>query len=168
MKIINVSFSVAILYFIVSCASTVQSTFSKPNIKLKNYNKVVVRLTDASGASSLSTTLLKSGSGALLGGHMMKGEDQGKQALESFQFEMMSIGFEFVSDEAYADALVEFSIGQIRYDPLAGWIADQATVKFKDFQTGQIVAFYRAKTQFITPTVKNIIRNLAEEIRKSY
>jgi len=147
-----------------SCTASVQQTLLTPNLRLRNYNNIVVNLASSSGSISLTTATL----GKVASGQLMKGEKQAILALESLQFELMSIGFNFVPEEGQADALVDFYIGSIRYDPIAGWIADQAFVKFKDRKTGQVLAFYRAKIQFITPTVNNIISNLSKAIRRNY
>lgn len=98
----------------------------------------------------------------------MPASEQARLALESLRFELMGIGFNFVTEESRADALVDFYIGTIRHDPIAGWIADQAFVKFKDRRTGEVLAFFRANTRFITPTTNNIISKLAKSVRKSY
>ena len=149
---------------LISCTASVQRTILSPNLRLRNYNNIIINLVTSSGSLSISTTTL----GKIDSGHLMEGEKQGLLALESLQFEMMSIGFNFVSEENQADAIVDFSIGSIRYDPLAGWIADQAFVKFKDRKTGQVIAFYRAQSQVVTPTVNNIISNLSSEIKRDY
>ena len=80
----------------------------------------------------------------------------------------MNIGFNIISDTTKIDAIVDFSIGQIRFDPIAGWIADQGNVKFTDYKTGEILAIVRAEVKFVTPTVKNIIANLSKSIQSIY
>lgn len=147
-----------------SCTAYVQRTILSPNLRLRNYNNIIANLVTSSGSLSMSTATL----GAIDSAHLMEGEKQGILALESLQFEMMSIGFNFVSNENQADAIVDLSIGSIRYDPLAGWIADQAFVKFRDRKSGQVIAFYRAQSQLVTPTVNNIISNLASKIKGDY
>ena len=149
---------------LLSCTASVQRTKLFPSLKLRSYNNIIINLLNASGDISANTVNI----GRINSAQMMDGEKQAVLALESMQFELMAIGFKFVLEENKADAIVEFSIGSIRYDPLADWIADQAFVKFKDVKTGQILAFYRAKVQFVTPTVNNIIKKLASEIRKDY
>ena len=37
--------------------------------------------------------------------HLMQGDNQTKQALESFQFELMKIGFQFVGQKSESDAI---------------------------------------------------------------
>lgn len=165
MRKLNIKMSFAISVIILnSCSASIKQTTLTPNLRLRNYNNIVVNLVSSSGSISYSTVTF----GQIDSGQLMEGEKQGVLALQSLQFELMSIGFNFVSNENQADAIVDFSIGAIRYDPLAGWIADQAFVKFKDRKTGQILAFYRAKSQMITPTVNNIISNLCNAIRRNY
>ena len=83
-----------------------------------NDNKIYVNIVNSSGAISMST--ISSAELGMGSQHLMQGDNQTKQALESFQF---------VGQKSEADAFVEFTIGQIRYDPITGWIADQATAR---------------------------------------
>lgn len=156
----------AIILIIVfnSCTASIQKTTLTPNLRLRDYNNIIVNLVSSSGSISYNTVTL----GKIDSGQLMTGEKQGLLALQSLQFELMSMGFNFVTKESLADAIVDFYIGAIRYDVISGWIADQAFVKFKDRKTGQILAFYRAKAQVVTPTVNNIISNLSKVIRRNY
>jgi len=153
-----------LIFFLISCSASVKYQLADPDLRLRNYNNIVLNLVTSSGSLSLSTASL----GGIGGAQLMSGNEQGKLALESLQFELMSIGFNFASEENEADAIVEFFIGQIRYDPLAGWIADKALVKFKERSSGRIIAFFQAKGQAITPTVDNIVGNLSKKIKKVY
>ena len=128
-------------------------------------------ITGTGNSASATGNTNKRGSASITGltsAHSMSGNEHALQAIEGLQFELANIGFDFVSNENQADAVIEFSIGTIRYDPIAGWIADQATLKFRDIRTGKILVHVRAKPKFITPTVNNIVANLAKEIRKRY
>jgi hypothetical protein len=122
-----------------SCGSSVQHVKARPDVTLRKYNNIIAYLVSSTGSISVSTASL----GKIAGGQMSSGAQQGTRALESLQFELMAIGFNFVPAENQADAIVEFTIGDIRNDPLAGWIADQALVKFKDAKSGQVLAFFR-------------------------
>jgi hypothetical protein len=152
------------LLALIGCGSSVQFAGSQPGVKLKNYNNVVAQLINSTGSVSLSTTNWQ----GLGSAQISRGSDQGVQALESLQFDLMAIGFNFVSSENEADAIIELSIGAIRYDPLAGWIADQATLKFIDMASGRTIAMFRAKGQLITPTVNNLVGNLSGAVRRRY
>jgi len=152
------------LFYLSGCSATVRHTMSKPNLKLRNFNKVILYLMNNSGSVSFSSANLKN----VRSMQIMDGEKQGIIALESLQFEMMSIGFDIVTSESDAKAIVEFFIGQIRYDPVGGWIADQAIVKFRERTTGDIIAIFQAKKQMITPSINNIVSNLVKEIGKSF
>ena len=156
-----------LLLAIMGCGATVQSV-SSANLKLRNYNNIYLVLVDATGATSLSAAGLKGSSSALLSGHKYDGAGQGKQSLQNLQFELMSMGFSIVGDKNKADIIVEFSIGQIRYDPITGWIADQGIVRFIDRNSGAITAMYKAKPRFITPTTNTIVEMLAREIKQNY
>lgn len=95
-----------------------------------------------------------------MSGQVSSGEAQAAQALESLKFELLALGFQMTDTPAEADALADFSIGQIRYDPLVGWIADQAVLTFKD-PSGKVLAGFRAQSRGITPTVNNIVTKLS-------
>ena len=168
MKNIIKSYLIFILALvIIGCGATVQSV-SSSNLKLRNFNNIYLVLVDATGATSLSGAGLNSSSSTILSGHKMDGESQGKQSLQNLQFELMSIGFSIVNEKSKADIIVEFSIGQIRYDPLTGWIADQGIVRFIDAKSGAIAAMYKAKPKVITPTTNTIVEMLAKEIKQNY
>lgn len=165
MKQLAIASSISMfLILLTSCSSSIQQVKSRPNLRLRQYNNIIAYLLTASGSQSISTASL----GKINTAQLMSGEQQSVRALESLQFELMSVGFNFVTDERQADAIVEFSIGDIRYDPLAGWIADQALVKFMDRKTGTVLAFFRANSKLITPTVNNIVTNLGKAIKNAY
>ncbi len=97
----------------------------------------------------------------------MKGEGQAAQALNSLQFEMAALGFQLVGTLGEAQLVGEFSVGQIRFDPLAGWVADQAMLVLKE-PAGNTVALFRAKSSGITPTVNNLVSQIAKAVRQTY
>jgi hypothetical protein len=92
-------------------------------------------------------------------------QQQAIQALEMMQFELLSIGLNIVDKDNNADAKFEFSIGNIRFDPLVGYIADRAIIRILD-KNNQIIAIFKAETEFITPSINNLIETLGEEIKK--
>lgn len=145
------------------CAAKVQSVQSDPSVKLRQYQSVAIVLTDATGGTSVSGAV----SGGIASGHLLEGEGQAAQALNSLKFEMAALGFRLVADPAEAQLVGEFSIGQIRYDALAGWIADQAMLVLKD-PAGNAVALFRAKAGAITPTVNNLVSKIAKAVKESY
>jgi len=89
-------------------------------------------------------------------------------AMENLKFKLFEIGFEIVDNIKDADAIITLQIGTVRFDLLTGWIADEAFLQFIDRRTSKTFAMFHAKTRFITPTVKNIISNLASAIKKQY
>ena len=98
----------------------------------------------------------------------MSGSSQALLVAQNLSFELAALGFQMVDSQDKADAVALFSIGTVRYDPLAGWIADQAFLVFKDAESGTTLCTLRADTQFITPTVKRITKNLVRAARKHY
>ena len=134
-----------------------------PSVKLRQYHRITLALMDVTGSKSVSGVAVY----GIASGHLMNGEDQAAQALNSMQFELATIGFQIVDSQSEAQLFGEFSIGQIRYDPIAGWIADQAMLILKD-TAGNIVAMFRAKSSGVTPTVNNLISQIAKAVRQNY
>jgi len=101
---------------------------------------------------------------AIAGGSTMSGLEQAQISVQKMKFELAKIGFVVVNEPDQADALVDFNIGAVRFDPLAGWIADEASVVFLN-NKGETLAHSIADTRFITPTTNSVIRNLSNRIK---
>lgn len=160
-----VCFAMAVAFTVLysGCAATVQSVITDPNVQLRQYRRATLALIDATGSTSVSGAAV----GGIATGQLMKGVDQAAQALNSLRFEMAAIGFQMVGSSSEAQIIGEFSIGQIRYDPLVGWIADQAMLILKD-PSGNTLALFRAKSRGITPTVNSLVSQIAKAVRQSY
>jgi hypothetical protein len=134
---------VMILLFVVNllgCGATVHSQFIKKDLHLRDYKKV--HLTVATGGSAISVTgagigggvarLGRTSSGGSVSGigstlsvsHTMSGDDQIIMAAQDIAFSLQEMGFELVDKSEDADILLLFSIGTVRYDPLAWLIHD--------------------------------------------
>jgi len=146
------------LMLLISCASTSETVIQKDITSIRN---VELYLVNSSGIMILNyNDAYKM--------NMASFEDvqqQAVQALEMMQFELLSIGLNIVDKNNHADAKFEFSIGNIRYDPLVGYIADRAIIRIID-NKNQIIAIFKAETEFITPSIKNLIDTLGEELKK--
>ena len=162
-SVVRVVVAIAFAVLFSACAATVQSVRTDPSVQLRQYRRLTLALTDATGSTSVSGAA----AGGIASGQLMKGEGQAAQALNSLQFEMAAIGFQMVGSSSEAQLVGEFSIGQIRYDPLVGWIADQAMLILKD-AAGNTVALFRARSRGITPTVNNLVSQIAKAVRQSY
>ena len=69
------------LIFLLGCGATIDSSIA-PNTKpLRNYNKIYVNIVNSSGAISMST--INSAELGMGSQHLMQGDNQTKQALES-------------------------------------------------------------------------------------
>ncbi len=56
-----------------------------------------------------------------------------------------------------------------RFDPIGGWIADEAQLEFIDVNTGELLASYRAHASgLVTPSVNNLVSNLIKDVRADY
>lgn len=171
--------------FLVSCGSKV-SYYSSPEFKeQKKSKKIHFMLLTATGAVSINSVGFSNAnaqgyatvnrnranisanatSSTVASSQLLDGEGQSQIAAQNMMFELGRIGFEFVDPDS-ADFIALFSIGQIRHDLLAGWIADQAFLEFKNPETSKIIISFKVDTRFITPTVNNIVDKLVEEIAK--
>lgn len=148
------------------CGASVHGAYSGggANAALMDSATVFVSLVSATGARSVDTAILGSGVSST---SEKSGSAQTRLALERVEHELLSMGFEVVSDPAEARLRAEFSIGAVRYDPLTGWIADEARLVFRDSASGRVIASYYAETRWITPTVKTLVKRLMGEVRKS-
>lgn len=168
---------------IFGCGSSVQ-TFRQPDAKrLSQYGGILLTIETTSGSVTTSggqlgnsTTNIQTANSSIntstntssmSSSHVMSGEKQAFLAGQDVAFRMSSIGLNMVENENQADVIAAFSIGTVRYDPLAGWIADQAFLKFKDRATGKIILTSKATAEFITPTVENLVENLIEQINEN-
>lgn len=155
---------VLLLLALSGCTAAVQQAGPNPDIRLREYPNLHLVF----GASSGSVSVNSVSDGNVSAAHLSSGEQHAVQALESLQFELIALGFNIVPDPARADAIANFSIGGVRYDPIAGWIADQAVLTFKDPRSGGVLAAFRAKSQFVTPTVENIVGNLTKAVKATF
>lgn len=154
-----------ILFFLSGCgsASKITSSQSPKNLIGK---KIHLQILTSSGATSVSIGAMSSSSFVIAEGHSMSGERQAEIAAQNLAFELRSLGFNLTNSPEDSDVIANFSIGTIRYDSLAGWIADQAFLEFNDI-TGNHILTVLAKARFVTPTVENIIKNLVGELSRN-
>ncbi len=88
-------------------------------------------------------------------------------ALEDVAFELKEIGFQLVERPQDADLVGYFSLRSLRRD-LTSWVADQAHLEFRDPDTAAIVAIYRARSGLIVPSVRHMVKRLAESIQRDW
>jgi hypothetical protein len=157
---------VLIAFSLTSCASS--KGFISQDINLKDYKNIYVDLGNTGGSQSI-------GGGALFGSnsiagvaHNYDGDKQANLAKEKFVFLLREIGFNVVNNPGNSDAIAHLSIGQIRYDPLAGWIADQASLQVEDTKSRETIAQYIADGRLVTPTVNKIIKKLSKKVKKDF
>lgn len=97
----------------------------------------------------------------------MAGADQATFALRQLQNRLVRFGFRIVQSASDADLIGTFSIGTIRRDPLAGWIADQADLVLTNPITGELVGTISASPEVVTPTVAALVESIAASTRKA-
>lgn len=158
-------FVILISTLLLGCGTTAKITSSQPTSVL-NGKKIHLQLPTSSGAMSISGAAMNSESSVVAGGSAMSGEDQAEIAAQNLVFELRSLGLRLTNTVDDSDVLANFSIGTIRYDPITGWIADQAFLEFID-KNGDHILTVRAKTKFVTPTVDNMIKKLIKELENS-
>jgi hypothetical protein len=173
---------IIILILLAGCGASTEIQFAKKDVKLSDYRKQHVVIMTSGGGVSLSSVGFGSGSavakrtgtGAVASGsgtsisvqHALPSDDQIFMAGQDIAFGLTGLGFNVVDREEDADMLALFSIGTVRFDPLAGWIADRAILQFKDRTTGEGVLTIKADLQFITPTVSTLVENLLDEVEE--
>lgn len=166
MKKLSLSVLICCALHIQGCTAHIIPHIPNPELCLSHdYKKVAIISKGANVQSIASSSLFD---GQLTQTQVMDGASQVQMAAESLAFECEKLGFYVVPNSENPDLLIEFSIGPVRFDQVAGWIADQAIVRLRDAKTKRVIAQFQAKTGFITPTVENIIDKLVAEIKKIY
>jgi len=158
MKILK-GFTLSLVFLLFSCGTTTKFVASSKKVNLKN-KIIVLQLGTSSGAVTISAASLSN----LSVGHAMSGEEQALIAANNLAFELRFLGLKLTNNSHDADIIATFSIGTIRYDPITGWIADQAYLEFIDLETGDFICGIKAKPRFITPTVENMIKNIINSL----
>lgn len=169
---------------IAGCGATVHSQLAKKDTRLGSFKKVHLMIETAGSAISITGAAMASGIGrvsqtpagvsaggvgsALSVSHAMSGNDQAIMAAQDIMFGLREMGFETVDKVEDADAIALFSIATVRYDPLAGWIADKALLQFKESKTGSMVCSIKADSQVVTPTVSTLVDSLVSEVKRYY
>ena len=127
---------------------------------LQNYKRIELRL--RSSAHGMSAT----GGAAfgVAGFSASSGEGQAELALQQLENELLMSGFD-VQRSSSAPAIGEFSIGEIRRDPMVGWIADRALLTIRDADTGEVVASFTAEDNGVTQTTTALVEALASSVR---
>lgn len=168
----------ALIVLFVSCSTTIKKYRKKDSVISKaKMLKVVVEVGGAAvtstgaslgsfggNVSTYGNSTSVSGSASAIGvGHSMSGKSQVLIAAKDLETELRMQGFNVVNDIKQAELVVLFSIGTVRYDPLAGWIADRSSVEFRDVKTNETLMILRSVDQLITATVNTHISNLVRD-----
>jgi len=166
------------------CGATVNSELTKKDVRLATFKKLYFMIDTAGSAVSVSeattgTVIAKgnqSPSGVSVIGmgtslstaRAMSGNEQAVMAAQDMMFGLRKMGFETVDRVDDADAIALFSIATVRYDSLAGWIADKAFLQFKERTTGANICSIKADGQVVTPTIATLIDSLVSEVKRYY
>jgi hypothetical protein len=156
--------SLFILSALIGCATT------KSHVRVEEQYR--------SGCVSPSAYMVDSGSSGMVGSTAIVGVNSnfglaaassydGSSVLPQIQQELQMAlevhGFRFVRTPDQAEVLLAFSIGTVRYDPIIGWVADQASLVISDRETGDRLEMYQVKSVGITATTTKLIRKLSRE-----
>lgn len=166
MKIFLTFAMACIALFTQGCTSHIVSHVPNPKIHLSHQYRKIAIILNGSGSQSINNSSLFENK--LIQTQVMDGSLQSQMAGETLAFECEKLGFCVVPATENPDLIFEFNIGSIRFDPIVGWIADQAILRIRDTKSKEVVASYQAKGSLITPTVENIISKLMYEIKKNY
>ena len=155
---------VALLVGGLACTSAVQS-FKIPDFSNRLRRATVhVRVTTGAGATSISGSTV-AGITAI---QILPGGDTVLVAARRVQFELLRIGFRVMDSPSDATMYVDLTLNP-RFDPIGGWIADEAQLEFIDVNTGELLASYRAHASgLVTPSVNNLVSNLIKDVRADY
>jgi hypothetical protein len=152
-----------VLILIPACGSTVRS-YKVPAFDSGSASRTLeVRVMTTAGAVSIQRSRMGE---AVSSTQVMTGQDQALLAAQDVAFELGSMGFAVVEAPGQADLFADFSIGTVRFDPLAGWIADRAFLEFKNARTAEVLASYRSEVRWVTPTVENLVSNIIDRVRE--
>lgn len=166
MKYLSITILIAATSLFQSCAPHISSYLPDPTIQLSRQYKKIAIISVGSASQSVTTSNIFEGK--ISQTNVMDGNSQIQMAVDSFAFECEKLGFQVVLQSEAPDLLLELNIGSIRFDSFAGWIADQGIVRLRDANSKRIVAQFKAKSSFLTPTIENIISKLMTEIKNTY
>jgi len=147
---------------ILACSSAVQAIKAPDFSARLPVATVHVRVATRAGAISIGEAV--AGLSAI---HILPGGDQVLIAAQRVEAELLFIGFMVTATPSDATMYADFAIDP-RFDPLGGWIADEAVLEFSDANTGKLLAQYRAGGGFITPSVTTLVSKLAENVAADY
>lgn len=177
-------FLIILLFNLIRCGASMQSQLLRKEDSLRNFTKVHIIIANPGGTISSSNAKIVTGftlkdntpSGGVSGmagssisaEHAKSGNDQVIMAAQDIAFGLRNMGFQTVNTPEESDLLANFSIGTIRYDPLAGWIADRAFLEFSNPKNGLMICSVKAEVQLVTPTVNKLVKSILEELKQCY
>ena len=106
------------------------------------------------------------GAGSISGSNVMPADSQIIMAAQEVEFMLIERGFRPAPLGSSGDFLVRFSIATVRRDPIAGWIADEASLQIYVAEDRELIAVIMTEANFVTPTVSSIVDSLMDEFDK--
>jgi hypothetical protein len=157
-----------ILFCSTACAPKIDTYIDKQSFNLTNYNNIAITTKSFSTSTNITSSHSKEGQTATANTNIVNNNNNepANTSLELLTFELRKLGFNIVQENEAPDVIIEFTIGNVRYDPLVGWIADQAIISFLDGKTRKLKAQFKAGVSFITPTTESLVSKLIDEIKK--
>jgi hypothetical protein len=149
------SFSVVCL---VGCAS-VRTTPPKLNVQLSQFRRVHLELIDQSQSLPMPWNWPN-----LLWTTNDSRQRQVAAAANRLAASLAAQGFELVDRGNNPAAVASLEIDSVRFDPLAGWIADRASLSFRALPAGTEVARYEASGTLLTPTLDRLIDRIVDGV----
>ena len=166
---------------LISCGTTIKK-FKKKNFSINKKQKYIVVIDLGGAATTTSGAKVGNFSGnvssfnsaqefsAKLGTigvtHKMSGETHVLIAAKDIEAEMRTMGIDVTNNPKESEVVALFSIGTVRYDPLAGWIADRSSLELRSKKNNETLLLLRSINQLITPTISTHVDNIVYELKK--
>lgn len=140
-----------------------QPSVQPPRGALRGVDPIVLALPNARGGLSLVGV---SGMGTA-GNRPGSDVELVRRAAEVGRFELQKIGFTVITDSTAAKAVAELTMGSVRFDPAAGWVASDAILRFRRVGSNEEIARFQARNEYVTPDVAPLITSLAKAVEKA-
>lgn len=85
-----------------------------------------------------------------------------ENAIDSFKRIMGRSGFCLVKSRDDSEVIMQLTLKSVRYDPIGGWISDDAWIDYIDSKNGRSIGKVHAKEQFVTPKLETVVGGLFE------
>jgi hypothetical protein len=152
--------------FLGACTPSTRGT--EATVQLRDYRRVVLRFENTNIGFTITGAALGSQFGITASGSQLSNREAAQQAAYQFGFELELIGFVLAETLEEADAVVDFVIGPLKYDLIAGWTADAAHVRLTNARTGGLLASYRSEGAIGWTTTTSLVTSIAQRLQADF